>query len=58
MRQLIWIIGASCVSVKVRLKSDIQWEAPKQSRDLIATTIKTQLSKRDYPNQNQIERQW
>ena len=29
MRQLMWIIGASCISVKVRGKSDIQSEAPK-----------------------------
>ena len=28
MRQLVWIIGANWISVKVSCKSDVQWEAP------------------------------
>ena len=55
MCQFTWIIGASWISVKVRCKSDVQWAAPKKWRDLIASAIKAQLTRRDYPKQNQIE---
>ena len=55
MRELKWIIGAGWISVKVRCEYDSQWEAPKKSSDLVATTIKTKPIRRDYSNQNQIE---
>ena len=58
MCQIMWTIGASWNSVKVKCKSDVQREAPKQSSDLKLTAIKTQLTRRGYPKQNQIERQW
>ena len=52
------IFGASWNGVKLRCKCDVQRDAAKQSRDLIATANKAQLTRCNYPNQNQIERQW
>ena len=46
MRWLRLIIGASWTSVKFRCDFDIQWKAPQKSRDLIASAIKAQTTRR------------
>ena len=58
MRQLMLILGASWISVKFLSKNDVQWEALNQSRDLIESATKAKLARREYPNQNQKNRQW
>ena len=41
MRQFSWIIGASYFTVKFGCEYGIQWEAPEESRDLIASCYGT-----------------
>ena len=58
MRQVMWIFGAHWITVNVRCESDFQYHEPKYSSDLTVTATKTQMTRRNYPKQNERKRQW